>query len=106
MKARKKVEERKPEHTSVIYFGFAVVESEGAEHLQCVICCKILAAECMLPIKLRCHLPTNHNYLSSKSRDFFIRKLSEMNKHYVIFSNFLPSSFKAIAQRVSFKVAF
>ena len=26
-------------------FGFTMAEREGIEHLQCVICCKVLAAE-------------------------------------------------------------
>jgi len=36
-------------HSSDLNFGFTVVEREGVEHPQCVICCKFLAAECMLP---------------------------------------------------------
>ena len=41
--------------------GFTVAEKEDAEHPQCVICCKVLPAECMLPSKLERHLITNHN---------------------------------------------
>ena len=56
----------------------------------------------MLPSKLKRHLTTNHNYLSGKPREFFIRKLSEMKKQSVVFSNFL--SIPAKAQLASFKV--
>ena len=39
-------------------FGFAVAEKEGVEHSQCVICCKVLAAQSMLTSKLKRHLTT------------------------------------------------
>ena len=74
--------------SSYLNFGFTVAEREGVEHPQCVICCKVLAAECMLPSKLKRYLTTNHNNLSGKPREFFCRKLSEMNKQSVLFSNF------------------
>ena len=57
----------------------------------------------MLPSKLKRHLTTNYNYLSEKPRKFFIRKLSEMKKQSVVFSNFL--SILAKTQLASFKVA-
>ena len=84
-------------------FGFTVIEKQGIEHPQCVICCKILAAECMLLNKLKRHLTTNHNYLSGKPREFFTRKLSKMKKHLVIFLNFL--SIPAKTQLSSFKIS-
>ena len=90
--------------SSYLNFGFTVVEREGVEHPQCVICCKVLAAECMLPSKLKRHLTTNHNNLFRKPREFFARKLSEMNKQSVVFSNFLQTPAKA--QLASFKVAY
>ena len=61
-------------------FGFIVIVKKGIEYPQYVICCKILAAECMLPSKLKSHLTKNHSYLSGKPCNFFIRKLSEMKK--------------------------
>ena len=69
-------------------FGFTVAEKEGSEHPQCVIRCKVLAAEYMLPSKLKRHLTANHHNLSGKLRQFFARKLSGINKQSVIFSNF------------------
>ena len=52
-------------------FGFTVAEREGVEHRQCVICCKVLAAECMLPSKLKRRLTTNHKKLIGEPREFF-----------------------------------
>ena len=85
-------------------FGFTVAEWESVEHPQCVVCCKVLAAESMLPSKLKRHLTTNHKKLFGKTREFFARKLSEMNKHSVLFSSFLYTPAKA--QLASFKVAY
>jgi len=81
--------------SSYLNFGFAVAEREGVEHPQCVICCKVLAAEYMLPRKLKRRLTTSHNNLSGKPREFFAHKLSEMNKQSVLFSIFLHTSAKA-----------
>ena len=74
--------------SSYLNFGFTVAEREDVKHPQCVICCKVLAAECMLPTKLKRHLITNHNNLSGKPREFFARKLSKMIKQSVLLSNF------------------
>ena len=91
-------------NSSYLNFGFTVAEKEGAEHPHCVICYNVLAAECMLPSKLKCHLITNHNHLSGKSREFFARKLTEMNKQSVELSSFLDTPVKA--QLASCKVAY
>ena len=88
---------------SFLNFGFTVAEKEGAEHPQCVICYKVLAAECMLPSKLKHHLITNHTNLSGKSPKFFPRKSTEMNEQYVKLSSFLHTPVKT--QLASFKVA-
>ena len=58
----------------------------------------------MLPSKLKPHLTTNHNNLFGKPRQFFARKLAEMNKQSVLFSNFLHTFAKA--KLASFKVAY
>ena len=90
--------------SSYLNFGFTVAKKEDAEHLQCVICYKVLAAECMLPSKLKRHLITNHNNFSGKSREFFARIFTEMNKQSVELSSFLDTPVKA--QLASFKVAY
>ena len=89
--------------SSYLNFGFTVAEREGVEHPQCVICCKVLAAECMLPSKLKRYL-TIHNNLSGKPHKLFAGKLSEMNKQSVLFSNFSHTPDKA--ELASFKVAY
>ena len=89
--------------SSYLNFGFTVAEREGVEHPQCVICYKVLAAECMLPNTLKRNLTTNHNNLSGKPREFFARKLSVINKQLVLFSIFLHTPAKA--QLASFKIA-
>ena len=58
----------------------------------------------MLPSKLKRHLITNHNNLSGKSREFFARKLTEMNKQSVELSSFSDTPVKA--QLASVKVAY
>ena len=103
---KKKSGRKKTRKYDSIYlnFGFTVAEREGVGHPQCLICCKVLAAECMLPGKLKCHLTTNHYNLSGKLRKFFARELSKMNKQSVLFSNFLHTPAKA--QLASYKVAY
>ena len=51
-------------------FGLTVAERKGVEHPQCVICCKVLAVECMLPSELKRYLTTNHNNLSGNHTNF------------------------------------
>ena len=90
--------------SSYLNVGFTVAEKKGVEHPQFVVCCTVLAAECMLPSKLKRYLITNHNNLSGKPHEFFAHKLSEMNKQSVLFSNFLHTPAKT--QLESFKVAY
>ena len=49
-------------------------------------------------------LVVSYNNSSRKPREFFARKLSEVNKQWVVFSNFLKTPAKA--QLASFKVAY
>ena len=49
-------------------------------------------------------LVVSYNNLFTRPREFFARKLSEMNKQSVVFSNFLQTPAKA--QLASFKVAY
>ena len=50
---------------------------EKIDHSVIIICFEILAADSMKPCKLKRHLSTNHANVLDKSRDFFIRKLTE-----------------------------
>ena len=90
--------------SSFLNFGFTVAQREGVEHLQCAMCCKVLATECMLPSTLKRHSTTNHNNLSGKPRKFFARNLSKRIKQSVLFSNFLQTP--ARAQLVSFELVY
>ncbi|XP_046975180.1 protein FAM200B-like [Vanessa cardui] len=61
-------------------FGFTCITKEDVELPQCVVCYKVLAAESMLPNKLKRHLELVHSDLQGKPREFFVRKLREL-KH-------------------------
>ena len=61
-------------------FGFTCITKGHVELPHCVICHKVLAAESILPNKLKRHLESTHSHLKSKPRDFFVRKLREL-KH-------------------------
>ena len=100
------MEERRLENRTVVISILALQSQKGKalSILKCVFCCKVLTSECMLLSKLKRHLTTNHNYLSGKPREFFARKLSEMNKQSALFLNFLHTPAKA--QLASFEVAY
>lgn len=92
---------------SYLDFGFTSTEVSGEERPLCVLCMKVLAADCMLPSKLKRHLETSHTSAVSKSRDYFSRKLKELNqqkgsflKQASIPSNALLSSYK-VAHRIA-----
>jgi hypothetical protein len=78
-KSAKKRKNRKYDD-SYLDFGFTSTEVNGEERPQCVLCMKVLASECMLPSKLKRHLETTHPSEVSKSRDYFNRKLKELNQ--------------------------
>jgi len=68
------------------------------------MCYLLQGFSCATYNKLKRHLTTNHNNLPGKPREFFARKLSEMNKQSVLFSIFLHTPAKA--QLASFTVAY
>jgi hypothetical protein len=70
---------------SYLEFGFTSTEVDGVERPQCVLCMKVLGSECMLPSKLKRHLETTYPNVVSKSRDYFSRKLKELNQQKVSF---------------------
>jgi hypothetical protein len=65
---------------SYLDFGFKSTEVDCEERPQCVLCMKVLASEIMLPSKLERHLETTHPSVVSNSRDYFSRKLKELNQ--------------------------
>ena len=72
---KKKLRKYDPDYIS---FGFTCEFRNGEDSPQCVICGKILANESMLPNKLKRHLSTSHATLVNKPKEFFVRKLSEL----------------------------
>ncbi|XP_023211413.1 zinc finger BED domain-containing protein 5-like, partial [Centruroides sculpturatus] len=91
-------------------FGFTYVSKGNVELPQCVVCHKVLAAESMLPNKLKHHLETIHSNLIKscgfpcrKPQDFFARKLREL-KHQST-SLFSRASIPSKALLASYKVA-
>jgi hypothetical protein len=90
--------------------GFTSTEVDGEERLQCVPCTKVLASECMLQSKLKRHLETTYPNKVCKSRDYFSRKLKELNqqkgsfyKQASIPSNALLTSYKVGHITVKYK---
>jgi hypothetical protein len=72
----KSVKKRKNrEYDSYLDFGFTWTEVDSEERMQCILCTKVLASECMLPSKLKRHLETTHPSVVSKSPGYFSRKL-------------------------------
>ena len=71
---------------SYLDFGFTLINITHQEHPHCVLGVKVLASECMLPSKLKCHFQTDHPNMASKSCDYFTRKLkrNERTKRYII----------------------
>lgn len=51
-------------------FEFTYITKGNVELRQCVVCHKVLAAESVLPNKLKRHLETTDSYLQSKPRRF------------------------------------
>ena len=65
---------------SYLNFRFTSTKVSGKDRPQCVLCMKILAPDCMVPSKLKPHLETNLATIVTKSRDYFTRKLRELNQ--------------------------
>jgi hypothetical protein len=55
---------------SYLDFGFTLTVINGEGRPQCVLCMKVLAAECMLPSKLKRHLEANHHSMVDKHMIF------------------------------------
>lgn len=89
---------------SYLNFGFTSVEVNHEERPQCVLCLKILAVENMLPSKLKRHLETIHPTMVGKSREFFTRKLQNVQKQKNVLTQ--QASIPGNALLSSFKVAY
>jgi hypothetical protein len=89
---------------SYLDFGFTSTEVDGEERPQCVLRMKVLASQCMLPSKLKRQLETTHLSVVCKSRDYFSRKLKELNQQKGNF--YKQASISSNALLTSYKVAY
>lgn len=88
-------------------FGFTYITKGNIEHPQCVVCHQVLAAESMLPNKLKRHLETTHSHLRGKPRDFFVRKSREL-KHQstaLLSRASVPTKALLASYKVAYRVA-
>jgi hypothetical protein len=100
----KRKREQKKYVDSYLDFGFTYAYKDDKERPQCVVCFKALAAKRMLPNKLKSHLITAHSNLLSKPREYFSRKLTELNEQTANFSK--RASIPAKVLLASYKVAY
>lgn len=89
---------------SYLDFGFTCTTLENEQRPKCVICLKVLAADSMIPNKLKRHLETNHPSLMNKQRNYFVQKLKEMNQQQVTFKKQVTVPEKSLL--ASYKVAY
>jgi hypothetical protein len=75
-----KIRKNRKYDDSYLDFCFTSTEVDGKERPQYLLCMKVLESECMLPNMLKRHLETTHTSVVSKSRDYFSRKLKELNQ--------------------------
>uniref|UniRef100_K7FE96 Uncharacterized protein n=1 Tax=Pelodiscus sinensis TaxID=13735 RepID=K7FE96_PELSI len=58
--------------------GFIVMEKNGIDHPQCVVCHKVLSNDTLRPSRLERHLTKNHRGLTEKPKEFFAAKLQNL----------------------------
>ncbi|XP_066482086.1 SCAN domain-containing protein 3-like [Tiliqua scincoides] len=100
---KRKTKYRKYDETYLDH-GFTCVEVNNEEHPQCVICLKVLPVESMLLSKLKDHIERLHPHVVGKPREFFIRKLKEVELQKSTFSK--QSKVDNSALLSSYKVAY
>ncbi|VVC26417.1 Hypothetical protein CINCED_3A022585 [Cinara cedri] len=65
---------------SYLDFGFTYTKIDNEERPKCGFCLKVLAADSMIPNKLKRHFETNHGSLINKKRDYFVRQREQLEK--------------------------
>jgi hypothetical protein len=92
---------------SYLDFGFTYTYKDNVERPQSVVCLKVLAAESMLPNKLKHHLITAHSNLVSKPHEYLSRKLRELNEQTATFSKraSIPATALLASNKVAYRVA-
>lgn len=90
-------------------FGFTYITIDNEERPKCIICLKVrvLAADSMVPNKLKRHLETTHSTLMNKSRDYFVRQLAKLEKQFSSFvkQTNVPSKALLASYKVAFRIA-
>uniref|UniRef100_K7G7R4 DUF4371 domain-containing protein n=1 Tax=Pelodiscus sinensis TaxID=13735 RepID=K7G7R4_PELSI len=61
-----------------IKYGFTVMEKNGIDHPQCVVCHTVLSNDALRPSRLERHLMKNHCALTEKPEEFFADKLQNL----------------------------
>jgi zinc finger BED domain-containing protein 5/7/8/9 len=88
--------------------GFSKTLVGGEERPMCVVCGIVLAADSMKPNKLRRHIETVHGAtMLTKPREFFERKLLEINKQGKAIKKIatIPEKCQLASYRVSYLIA-
>ncbi|KAL4132622.1 hypothetical protein QTP88_009744 [Uroleucon formosanum] len=85
-------------------FGFTYIKMDNEERPKCVICLKVLAADSMIPNKLKRHFETNHGSFINKKRDYFVRQREQLEKQSTSFIKQISVPTKALL--ASYKLAF
>jgi len=71
---------------SYLDFGFTyIIKIDNEERPNCFICLKVLAADSMIPNKLKLNFETNHGSLINKKRDYFIKQGEQLEKQSTSF---------------------
>lgn len=92
---------------SYLDFGFTYIKIDNEERPKCVICLKVLAADSMIPNKLKRHFETNHGSLINKKRDYFVRQREQLEKQSTSFikQTSVPTKALLASYKVAFRVA-
>ncbi|XP_026476390.1 zinc finger BED domain-containing protein 5-like [Ctenocephalides felis] len=87
--------------------GFTYKIINGQERPMCLLCMNTLASDSMKPSKLKRHLEKVHADHVGKTKEFFQRKLDNLNKQKESFSKALSVSQKALlaSYKVSYRIA-
>lgn len=88
-------------------FGFIYIKINNEERLMYIICLKVLAADSMVPNKLKRYLGTNYSTLNNKPRDYFVRQLAKLEKKSssLVEQTSIPSKALLASYKVAFRIA-
>ena len=87
--------------------GFTYKVINGQERPLCLLCMNTLASDSMKPNKLKRHFEKVHADHVGKTREFFQRKLENLNKQQEMFSKTMSVTQKALlaSYKVSYRIA-